>query len=638
MSKTKKSVLIVDDVQANLDSMEKLLQAMGLEVTKAKSGPEALRILFDKKYSLILLDVQMPEMSGFEIAEEIRKDSKNDATPLIFISAYEQDKDKTISAYKNGISDFIAKPVDPEILRCKLNNYLELNSLREKTYSASLEKPSVFIVDDNNANLKSFEQILKNEDLDIWTCDSGNEALKTLKNNVFSLILLDIQMPEMSGFELAVKIRQLKQHHLTPIVFISAYEQDQKYILDSFKEHSVLDFIPKPVDPDILRAKVNNYIEVYRLRQRNHIYDSLVKLNTDGYWEWEINSSRNSFFMSDNFKSQLGYPYSKIENSLETWYSLFENKEDRLNFDKLISKITQEANDDADSIELKFLDSDNNRVWMIAKIKLVKNELGEAFRIVGFMTNITKEKLISEALRLSNDELEDFAHLSSHDLREPLRSIRQYIWLLQEKHNEEFSSKAGERLLRIKDLADHMDELIESLLNFSRLGKGELAISEVELGSLLSKIIHSLKETIDECNAQIVIKQLPSIKCDSVRIGEVFRNLICNALKYNDKDQPIIEIGSCKKADLTDIDILKLNLSNEVDIIYVKDNGIGIEEKHFMNIFKIFKSLHSGKSEYGGGTGFGLSFVKKAINRHNGVIWLSSALGDGTCFYFTLNQ
>ena len=118
-------------------------------------------------------------------------------------------------------------------------------------------------------------------------------------------------------------------------------------------------------------------------------------------------------------------------------------------------------------------------------------------------------------------------------------------------------------------------------------------------------------------------KSLPTMMCDKTRVGEIFRNLITNAMKYNDKDEKLIEIGTTE--------------DHGKSCIYVKDNGIGIRENHKEKIFQIFKRLH-GKNKFGGGTGAGMTIVKKLIERHGGEIWLDSELGKGTTFYFTLSE
>jgi chemotaxis family two-component system sensor kinase Cph1 len=151
------------------------------------------------------------------------------------------------------------------------------------------------------------------------------------------------------------------------------------------------------------------------------------------------------------------------------------------------------------------------------------------------------------------------------------------------------------------------------------------------LQEVLDDTLLFLKSRIEQNNVRIVVpRSLPQANVDAVRVGEVFTNLISNAIKYNVQPEKIIEIGA--------IENVTQNIAgaNQIErILYVKDNGIGIEEKFHNSIFRIFKRLH-GRNEYGGGTGAGLNIVKKIIERHNGRIWLESEIGEGTVFYFTL--
>tara|TARA_X000001036_G_C20694192_1_gene810595 strand:- start:22091 stop:22618 length:528 start_codon:yes stop_codon:yes gene_type:complete len=170
-----------------------------------------------------------------------------------------------------------------------------------------------------------------------------------------------------------------------------------------------------------------------------------------------------------------------------------------------------------------------------------------------------------------------------------------------------------------------MEKLIDDLLYFSRLGRHELAIRETDLNEVIKDIISLMENTIEEENVQIHIPQkLPTIICDKTKITELYRNLITNAIKYNDKDTKIIEIGFSIQEDKT-------------LLFYVKDNGIGIDPVFYESVFRIFKRLNE-EDEKIRGSGVGLTFVKKIVERHNGRIWVDSNLGEYTTFYFTLNM
>ncbi|MGH1396286.1 MAG: ATP-binding protein, partial [Trichormus sp.] len=227
-------------------------------------------------------------------------------------------------------------------------------------------------------------------------------------------------------------------------------------------------------------------------------------------------------------------------------------------------------------------------------------------------------------LERSNKELDAFAYIASHDLKEPLRGIHNYSNFLMEDYGEIINADGKEKLMTLIRLTQRMEDLIDSLLHFSRLGRVDLIMQPTNLNDVVHRILDMLRVRIEESGVEIRIpRPLPTVYCDRVQLGEVFSNLIANAIKYNDKPNKWIEIGY--------FDNLR------PITFYIQDNGIGIREKHFDSIFRIFKRLH-GPSKYGGGTGAGLTIAKKIVERHSGTIWLESTYGEGSTFYFTLQE
>ena len=226
-------------------------------------------------------------------------------------------------------------------------------------------------------------------------------------------------------------------------------------------------------------------------------------------------------------------------------------------------------------------------------------------------------------LERSNNELDAFAYIASHDLKEPLRGIHNYSNFLIEDYGEILNEEGKAKLLTLIRLTQRMEDLIDSLLHFSRLGRVDLSMQHTDLNSVVERSLDLLSARIEEMKVEIRIpRPLPTVYCDRVQMSEVFNNLIANAIKYNDKAEKWIEIGYIghPPAPVT---------------FYVRDNGIGIREKHLEAIFRIFKRLH-GPNKYGGGTGAGLTIAKKIVERHRGKIWVESTYGQGSTFYFTL--
>jgi two-component system sensor kinase FixL len=236
-----------------------------------------------------------------------------------------------------------------------------------------------------------------------------------------------------------------------------------------------------------------------------------------------------------------------------------------------------------------------------------------------------------QALEVSNRELDEFAYIVSHDLKEPLRGLRNHATFLMEDFSERLDDEATRRLQRIVSLGTRAQQLIDDLLFFSRLGRSELAVQLTDPTALIRDVEQTLDALMEERHARIVVLQpMPMTVCDSTRVREALRNLIVNALKYNDKPQPCVEIG-CLSSVMTP-------QGAETGVFYVKDNGIGIPAEFHEEIFRMFKRLQSDNHAEQEGTGAGLTFVKKIVERHGGRIWLESTLGEGTTFFFTLPQ
>ena len=236
----------------------------------------------------------------------------------------------------------------------------------------------------------------------------------------------------------------------------------------------------------------------------------------------------------------------------------------------------------------------------------------------------------NEELYQSNKELDDFAYIASHDLKEPLRGIHNFSSFLIEDYAGKLDDEGRSKLDTLMRLTRRMETLIDSLLQFSRLGRVDLAIDQVDLNEIVAEVLESLAITLQESGTQVRIpRKLPTVRADRARVGEIFYNLIVNAVKYNDKPEKWIEIGALVEE------------GSESDgnppVFYVRDNGIGIAEKHHESVFRIFKRLH-GRDKFGGGTGAGLTIAKKIVERHHGRIWLESSAGEGTTFYFTLEE
>ncbi|MBN3890401.1 MAG: GAF domain-containing protein [Nostoc sp. JL31] len=233
-------------------------------------------------------------------------------------------------------------------------------------------------------------------------------------------------------------------------------------------------------------------------------------------------------------------------------------------------------------------------------------------------------------LQRSNEELDSFAYVASHDLKEPLRGIHNYANFLMEDYADVLDSDGMAKLQTLVRLTQRMEDLINSLLHFSRLGRAELIRQPVNLNELVPQVITTLTISRPQSEVEFRIPQpLKSVQGDRAQINELFSNLISNAIKYNDKPQKWVEIGFIEGNGESKVASTSLTF-------YVRDNGIGIPQEHLDKIFQIFRRLH-GRDDFGGGTGVGLTIARKIVERHGGRIWVESTPTEGSTFYFTLS-
>ena len=270
--------------------------------------------------------------------------------------------------------------------------------------------------------------------------------------------------------------------------------------------------------------------------------------------------------------------------------------------------------------------ADGNYRWFLTRILPIRDDQGRIQRWFGSNTDITENKLnekklenIMKELKRSNNELQRFAYVSSHDLQEPLRMITSFTQLLERRYKNKLDADADDYIGFIVDGAKRMKSLIDDLLTFSRLNT-QPHEEIISLETVLNTALLNLKTSIDENNVKITHDQLPQIIGDSSRMVQVFQNLILNAIKFNNNEKPEIHISVKKEKNRY--------------IFNVKDNGIGMDSKHLERIFTIFQRLHT-RQEYEG-TGIGLAIVQKIVQQHGGEIWVESKPGEGSTFHFTI--
>jgi len=294
---------------------------------------------------------------------------------------------------------------------------------------------------------------------------------------------------------------------------------------------------------------------------------------------------------------------------------------------------------------------DGSVSWVSTTKQCLRDRHGAIIGTFGLSRDITPRKAAEEALgrkaeelARSNRELEQFAYVASHDLQEPLRMIASYTQLLERRYRDKLDKDAGEFIQYAVEGATRMQVLINDLLNYSRLGTRGKPFAPTECNEVLSRALENLKIAIQDAGASVSHAPLPTVLGDGTQLIQLFQNLISNAIKFRGKAAPRVEIGATPGVGPAPVDQKSRMHAKGVAqesggpewVFWVRDNGIGIEEQYFERIFVIFQRLHT-REQYPG-TGIGLAICKKIVERHSGRMWVESAPGRGTTFFFTIPQ
>lgn len=348
---------------------------------------------------------------------------------------------------------------------------------------------------------------------------------------------------------------------------------------------------------------------------------------------WEINFSGGIFKWSDEAYRIYGMEPGEQDLTPDSWLT-FIHPED-LGYVRSVIKEAHSSFTDF-SFHHRIVRKDGVVRYLLSESKFEFDHTGTATGLYGIVHDVTEQKQNedilkglndqiqkrAEELAASNAELERFAYVASHDLQEPLRMVSSFVQLLQKKYNAGLDDTARQYIAYAVDGADRMKRLILDLLAYSRVGTNNDGFSNTDLSTVVDQVLLTFDAEVKEKAARIQVGQMPVVRANKTQMTQLFQNLVSNAFKYNTTAVPEIKIGCEEKGDAWQF--------------YVKDNGIGIEEKYYEKVFAIFQRLHN-KSQFSG-TGIGLAICKKIIERHEGNIWIESVPGQGSTFLFTLKK
>jgi PAS domain S-box-containing protein len=480
--------------------------------------------------------------------------------------------------------------------------------------SAAADKVNILLVDDRRDNLLALEGILRSLDQNLIQATSGAEALKYLLRNEAAVILLDVEMPHMDGFQTAALIRERDKSRHTPIIFLTAISKSDVHVSQGYSMGGV-DYIFKPFAPDVLKSKVSAFVEMYKQRREVQRQSSLLKTERD--FVTAVLDTVNSIVVvldhdarilrvNREWEAMTGYRNDEVRGKL-----LCDYLEDSEAAQAFLTSPKGETES-----EQYWLTKTNARRLVSWCCKALSEDGGATGRHM-----VVTGRDITE-LRQRTEELEGFTYSVSHDMRAPVRAIDGFTRILIEEYANSLDDE-GRRLLEIvRSNTEKMGQLIDGLLALSRLGREKLVFSEINMSDIARTAFEEQKAVSGQSRKiDFTVHRLPNAYADKRLIAEVFQNLFSNAIKFTRKESaPSIEVGH--------------KTSPSEDIYFVRDNGVGFNMDHARKLFGTFQRLHAA-NEFEG-SGIGLATVQRIINRHGGRCWAEAKPDDGATFFFSL--
>jgi signal transduction histidine kinase len=516
----------------------------------------------------------------------------------------------------------------------------------------------ILIVDDKQENILSLRKTLELHDFEVDTALSGEEALKKILKNNYALIILDVQMPSMDGFEVAEAISGYSKAKDVPILFLSAANKDKKFIAKGYASGG-LDYVTKPVDPDILLLKVKTFIKLYeqnrqlqamhanlqqevevrkqaqaalnaKVQEQHSILESLPQVAFTARADGAVEYANRYWFHYSPSLDNFPVIYDQDQQVLSVWE------------DAIASCLPVEK-----EVYLHHRIRNHFRCHLLRAIPL--EEDGKIVKWVGTFTDIAHQKQANEileqrveertqelqemnqALEASNHELQQFASVASHDLKEPLRKIQLFGTILRDRHLGG-NPDALQYMERVVSSSERMTRLINDLLRYSRLS-ADNTFEPVDVNATITEILSDLELSVQDTQASITVDQIPVLPAIPGQLRQALQNIISNALKFTRAGiSPVIQVKGERVA--------KKEFESEIAAegaycrITISDNGIGFNELYLHKIFNLFQRLHSNDAYEG--TGIGLAIAKKVVEKHQGIISAHSMENEGATFVMVL--
>jgi PAS domain S-box-containing protein len=505
------------------------------------------------------------------------------------------------------------------------------------------EPVNILLVDDRPGNLLSLKGVLERPEYRLHLAQSGEEALRLILQHEFALIMLDVAMPKMDGFEVAAIVKQRSRFRTIPIIFVTASIQHIEWIFRAYSIGAV-DFLQKPLDPHAVRAKVAVFVELFRQRQqlarqaerlreserREREHEMLrVRLENERRYRnlaeaipqvvWTADARGDAEYFNRRWEATTGMAAGA---SLGRGFREALHSDDAGPFEERFTRAI--AAGSPLEIECRLRQADGGYRWYLCRALPERIDGDEVTRWLGTFTDIDEQKAAHQALHEAVQLRDEFLSVASHELRTPLTALQLHVDVMQRMiERAPFAAggegqRLGRKLAMVTKQVERLETLVANLLDVSRIGDGRLVLEQeaFALDQLAAEVVERFRDEADQagCELQFVAPGPVRGAWDRLRIEQVITNLIANGLKYA-RGKPI--------------DITVGERDGEA-FVAVRDRGIGIAREDLERIFERFERAAPARNF--GGLGLGLYIVRQIVAAHGGHVTVGSTPGSGSTF------
>jgi len=635
----KLKILIVDDRKANLVALRQVLSGVDAELVEAASGNEALAATLDHDFALAILDVWMPGMNGYELAEHLRGDDKTKMIPIVFLTATYADEQHVFKGYEAGAIDYLTKPFAPEVLRGKVNVYLQMAGYRREleAHRDHLEA----LVAERTATLMTLVKEVKClsavSNLVAEPAESIDESLKA----VVDLIVPSWPYPEIAGAKVVYEGQEFKADNSRETPWrLSADILARGTTLGSvevcyLEERVVLDDGPFPREErDFINDLARHLgILVERRRAEDLLRQSEARLaeaqRLAHIGSWELDPTRDTLTWSDEIYRILEIDPSHCGPSHESRMEVV-HPEDRALLEDAYTRAHE--NRTSYAIDHRLLMKDGRVKHVQECCEGLSGPPGRSPRMAGTVQDITERKLAEETLLAANAELtrldaltSAFVSTVSHELRTPLAITKEAVSLVLDNITGPTTEQQQDVLGAAARNIDRLARIINDLLDMSKLEAGMTPrqCALVDIVALARQVVSDLQPQAARKDLELrttASAERIELYLDSDKVVEIFGNLVANAIRFTETGHIEVQIHEW---------------DDEVECV-VTDSGVGISDADLPNVFDKFQQFGRVFGPGPRGTGLGLAIVKGLVELHHGTIRVESRVGEGTAFTFVL--